>query len=319
MVTLAKVMPSPLVEAFVQGEGFINPTSRIDTIRAELLSTPYSICLERPKLLEEFWNSEEGRWSAKAEHPLVHRAMGLQYIFSHRLPRIYEDELIIGNMTSKRIAANYYIEGGSINILEDIARLGKRINPLKLTGMETAELLRIGLKNSFKSVGARALLKPGRLSYFLDFFRAKRHYVTEEAGVAHQVGNYWMVVHEGLHHPYAEAKQRLNEGKLADGSPLNADQLAFFRSVIITIEGIRKMAENLADEAEKMVGWPGVTQQRRAELLESAIACRRVPFEPARTYLEGLQATWIVHMAMNLEDFEPVSYTHLTLPTKRIV
>jgi len=304
MSTLPQVMPSTSSEALVPGEGFISPTSRIAAIRAELLSTPYSICLERPKLLEKFWSSEEGRRSAKAEHPLVHRAMALQYIFSHRQPRIYEGELIIGNMTSKRIAANYYIEGGSINILEDIARLGKRINPLKLTGRETAELLALGLRNTFKSVGARALLKPARLSYFLDFFRAKRHYVTEEAGVAHQVGNYWMVVHKGLHRPYAEAKQRLEEGKLADGSPLNADQLAFFRSVIITIEGIRKMAENLADEAEKMAGRPGVTQQRRAELLESAIACRRVPFEPARTYLEGLQATWIVHMAMNLEDFE---------------
>ena len=296
--------PSTASGSLIPGEGFISPTSRIAAIRAELLSTPYSICLERPKLLEEFWSSKEGHRSAKAEHPLVHRALALQYIFSHRKPRIYEGELIIGNMTSKRIAANYYIEGGSINILEDIARLGKRTIPLKLTGMETAELLRIGLRNTFKNVGAKALLKPARFSYFLDFFRAKRHFVTEEAGVGHQVGNYRMVVHEGLRRPYGEAKQRLDEGKLADGSPLNADQRAFFRSVIITIEGIRKMAENLAVEAEKMAGLSGVTEQRKADLLESALSCRRVPFEPARTYLEGLQATWLVHVAMNLEDFE---------------
>ncbi len=56
--------------------------------------------------------------------------------------------------------------------------------------------------------------------------------------------------------------------------PLNADQRAFFRSVIITIDGIRKMAENLAAEAERMASLPGVTEQRRAELLESA---RRLP------------------------------------------
>ena len=304
MSTLPQFKPSSPLDEFIPGEGFIKPTARIAAIRAELLSTPYSICLERPKLLEEFLRSHEGRLSAKAEHPLVHRALGLQYIFSHRLPRIYEGELIIGNMTSKRIAANYYIEGGSINILEDIARLSKRTIPLKLTGKETAELLGIGIRNAFKSVGARALLKPARLSYFLDFFRAKRHYVTEEAGVGHQVGNYSMVVQEGLRHPYAEAKQRLTEGKLADGSPLNADQRAFFRSVVITIEGIRKMAENLAAEAERLADLPGVTEQRRTELLESAVSCRRVPFEPAQTFLEGLQATWLVHMAMNLEDFE---------------
>ncbi|MEI6610811.1 MAG: hypothetical protein WCO53_13860, partial [Deltaproteobacteria bacterium] len=87
MFTLPQFKPSSPLDTFIPGESFINPTARIVAIRAELLSTPYSICLERPKLLEEFWSSKEGRLSARAEHPLVHRALGLQYIFFHRLPR----------------------------------------------------------------------------------------------------------------------------------------------------------------------------------------------------------------------------------------
>ena len=63
-------------------------------------------------------------------------------------------------MTSKRIAANYYIEGGSINILEDFFRLGKRTIPLKLSSLETAELLLMGLRNSFKSVAPRRCSNP---------------------------------------------------------------------------------------------------------------------------------------------------------------
>ena len=161
-------MPSAASEALVTGKGFISPTSRIAAIRAELLATPYSICLERPKLLEEFWSSEEGRRSAKEEHPLVHRALTLQYIFSHRQPRIYKDELIIGNMTSKRIAANYYIEGGSINIMEDIGRLRKRTIPLKLTGRETADLFRVGLRNVFKSwAPGRSSNPPAFLTFWI--------------------------------------------------------------------------------------------------------------------------------------------------------
>ena len=35
--------------------------------------------------------------------------------------------------------------------------------------------------------------------------------------MGHQVGNYRMVVHEGLCRPYEEARQRLEEGRLADG------------------------------------------------------------------------------------------------------
>ncbi len=284
--------------------GFIAATARTDEIRAELLATPYSICLERPRLLAEFRRSKEGRLAARTEHLLLQRALALKYVFSHRKPRIYNNELIIGNMTSKRIAANYYIEGGSINILEDLFRLNKRAVPLEMSRRETADLLITGLRNLFRSVGARALLRPGRISYFLDFFRAKRHFVTEEAGIGHQVGDYRMVVHRGLRSVYEEAAKRLEEGRLGDGSALDEDQRAFFRSIMITIEGIRQMAENLAVEAESLAAKPGVPDWRRAELLESAAACRHVPFEPARTYLEGLQAVWLVHVALNLEDFE---------------
>ena len=71
MATLPEVMPSSSSGESVPCECFVNPTARIASIRAELLSTPYSICMERPKLLEQFWRSKEGRQSAKTEHPLV--------------------------------------------------------------------------------------------------------------------------------------------------------------------------------------------------------------------------------------------------------
>ena len=83
------------------------------------MQTRYSICLERPELLEQFRKSPDGRKS-KSAHPLVRRAMAIAFILSRRAPKIYNDELIIGNMTSRRVAGNYYPEGGSINILEDL-------------------------------------------------------------------------------------------------------------------------------------------------------------------------------------------------------
>ena len=60
----------------------------------------------------------------------------LAYIYANRKPRIYDDELIIGNMSSKRIAANYYPEGGSVNILEDIFRLERRQIPIVMDASE---------------------------------------------------------------------------------------------------------------------------------------------------------------------------------------
>ncbi|MBM4445987.1 MAG: hypothetical protein FJ023_01370 [Chloroflexi bacterium] len=282
---------------------FFEPSERISSIKADLFATPYSICLERPGLLEEFWRSPDGR-KAKTEHPLVQRALALSYIFSHRKPHIYSGELIIGNMTSKRIAANYYPEGGSVNILLDIFRLERRRIPLKLTTREKWHLLGIGLRNIQRSVAGRTLLRFGRFSHFLDFFLAKRYFITEEAGIAHQVGGYWNVVHHGLRRADEMAAQCLEAGTTADGTPLTPDQRAFYRSVRITIDGIRQMAANLSDEAEWLAGAPGTTVERRVELQELASACRKVPYEPARNFQEGLQSCWLVHLALNLEDFE---------------
>ncbi len=86
-------------------------------------------------------------------------------------------------MTSKRVAANYYPEGGSINILEDLFRLEKRQIPIYLTAREKIQLAGIGIKTGLTSVGGKNLLWPGRISHFLDFFTAKRYFITEEAGM----------------------------------------------------------------------------------------------------------------------------------------
>lgn len=53
----------------------------------------------------------------------------------------------------------------------------------------------------------------------MDFFRAKRYYVTEEAGVAHQVGDYGSVVRDGLRKADERAASCLETGSLPDGTP----------------------------------------------------------------------------------------------------
>ncbi len=279
------------------------PTERIQRIREAVLREPRSICLERPRLLARFRRSREGR-AARREHPLVRRAMALRYLMAHRQPRLYDGELIAGNMTSKRVAGNYYPEGGSVNLLEDLPRLQSRTVPLHLTAREKAELAWLGVGGTTQAVGARALLRPGRARHFLDFFRARRYFITEEAGISHQVVDYDTVIHRGLRAPDEVAARALEDDRRPDGSPLDGDARAFYRSVRITVAGVRAMAQNLAAALDRAAAEPGLAPARRAELEAMAGHCRRVPHEPARTLWEGLQACWLVHVALNLEDFE---------------
>ncbi|MBU0995850.1 MAG: hypothetical protein KJ737_25425 [Proteobacteria bacterium] len=303
-ISLRDGIPQKMAEKiYPMFQPFNEPTERIACIRADIQKTPYSICLERPLLIRQFRNSLNGK-KAKSEHPLIRRAMMLSHILSNRVPRIYDNEFIIGNMTSKRVAANYYPEGGSVNIMEDLFRLKKRQVPIHLSFKETVQLGVIGVCTALSSVGGKALLRPGRVSHFLDFFRARRYFITEEAGIGHQVGNYRDVVENGLCRADHIAKACLDTGKLADGTFLSADQEAFFTSVRITIDGIKTMANHLSNAAEKEALKPGTDKIRKKELLNAANALRHVPYNPSRTFLEGLQACWLVHVAMNMEDFE---------------
>ncbi len=278
-----------------------NPTARIDRLRCQIESAPYTICLERPRLLAGFRKTRESR---SDRHPLIRRAQALAYIFSRRQPRIYDDELIVGNLGSKRISGNYYPEGSSFNILEDITRLDTRTVPLKLDLREKLELLRLGITLAGESLVAKALLKPGRLHHVRELLEPVRYFVTEQAGVSHQVGNFADIVRHGLERSWRQANTCLESDRCTDGSALDADQRAFYRALIITVNGIRAMAGRLANEATRLAENFPANSRRRLELERVAAACERVPFLPARNFQEGLQACWIMHVAMNLEDFE---------------
>jgi len=281
---------------------FFEPSERIQSIKQTLAESEYSICLERPTLLERFWKSSACN---KKDHVLVKRAKALAYVFSQRKPVIYQDELISGNMSSKRIAANYYLEGASSSILEDIFSLENRVVPLKLTKQEKLKLLSLSLRHSFKSVAGKTFFRPDRLAELSSsVLNAKRFIVTEEAGVSHQIGNYELVVHQGLISVYETARKCIDQCRTPTGDTLNNDQIAFYESTCITILGIKKMAENLGAEAMRIANSGMISAERRAELLSIAVACQHVPFRPSRTLQEGLQACWIIHVCLNLEDFE---------------
>jgi pyruvate formate-lyase/glycerol dehydratase family glycyl radical enzyme len=277
--------------------------ARIDRLREAVHAGGYSVCLERPELMLGFRRSEQGR-ALRDAHVYLRRAHTLAHVMGHRRPRIYPDELIFGNLTSKRMAANYYPEGASFHIVEDLFRLEDRAVPLRLSAREKWKLARLAVATFDQSVAYHALVRPGRLRHVRDLLRAERYIVTEEAGVAHQVGNYGRIVREGLVAADTLSADCLARGVAPDGSPLEDDQRAFYQAMRVTLAGMRRMAHNLANEAERISLAPETPSARRAELLAGAEALRHVPWFPARTYREGLQAAWLVHVAMSLEDYE---------------
>jgi hypothetical protein len=87
----------------------------------------------------------------------------------------------------------------------------------------------------------------------------------------------------------------------------------FLRAVIICCDAIYEFSHRYADEARRLAK-AETKKRRKKELLKIAEVCDWVPYNPARTFHEALQATWFSHMVEMIAESYPgpgISYGRL--------
>ncbi|MHB9133144.1 MAG: pyruvate formate lyase family protein [Armatimonadota bacterium] len=82
--------------------------------------------------------------------------------------------------------------------------------------------------------------------------------------------------------------------------PAQMPRTHFLRAAILSLRAAIRYAERHAEEAERQAAGD-VSPARRAELLEIARICRKVPAQPATTFYEALQSLWLTHLAIYFE------------------
>ena len=113
----------------------------------------------------------------------------------------------------------------------------------------------------------------------------------------HLIPNYPKALHIGWKGIAAEASAILGQ---PDSTP---EQRDLARAVGISATAVRLLMDRYADEAERQARQAD-DPARQAELLETARICLKVPWLPADTFPEALQALWTTHMmAMAAESY----------------
>lgn len=97
------------------------------------------------------------------------------------------------------------------------------------------------------------------------------------------------ILNEGAKAIIEEAKQCLAELRYESIDAI--EKRNFWEGVVIVFEAWVRFANRYADLAEKMAA-EETDPVRAAELLEMARICRKVPYEPAETFREAMQAFW---------------------------
>ena len=286
MSTMVKVDPA------VASHG---PSERVEKIKARFLATTPEICAERAKLITESYKETEGQPMS------LRRAKALEKILLGMSIRIEDDELIVGNQCSMPRSAPVYPEFSCDWLEGELDRLAKRSADVFLISEEVKKTLREDVFPYWK----------GRTNHEIATAMMKQEALDAGNAVVYTVGNYWFngvghisanygkVMSEGLNAVIAEAEAAKEKFDFADAHQMKS--LHFLESTIIANKAVIAFANRYADEAERLAA-AEQDATRKAELLEIARICRKVPAQPAETFMEAVQAFWFVHLIIQIES-----------------
>jgi formate C-acetyltransferase len=220
---------------------------------------------------------------------IIRKAKTLRHLLRHKSVRIYPDELIVGNMGSRRISAIIQPELSGVFMATDLLWIDKRkTTPLRISWRERLKLL-FGVFPYwlFRNMPVRAFSRRWRelLRYVLEQLKAAYYLINEAGGIGHFLPNYEKMLKLGVK-GYLETMA----GKEGD----------LYKAARVACEGLVDFAGRVADEAERLA-LEEKGDERAAELKEIARICRKVPYNPAETFHEALQSLWLTHMVVCLE------------------
>lgn len=258
---------------------------RFERVRRVLLSQGVQLCTERALLVTEFFRKHDN----PDEPVVIRKAKALRHLLQNKSVKIFDDELIVGNVGSHRKSVIIQPELAGAVMSEELLWMGRRKTnpytvPLKDKATLLLKVLPYWLTRNMVSKAFR-WYNPKLLRYVVDQLDASSYLINESGGIGHFLPGYDRMIAQGIR-GYMET---LDE----KGSALHA-------AALIACEGLADFAGRLSGEARRLATTEA-DQARRHELEEIARICARVPLEPAETLQEALQSLWLTHLAVCLE------------------
>jgi formate C-acetyltransferase len=261
------------------------PPDRFGRIKDTLLSSPVHLCPERALLVTEYFR----KFDDPKEPMVIRKAKALRHLLENKSVRIFDDELIAGNVGSKRKSAIIQPELSGVIMCEELLWMDRRkTNPHPISWPDRLRLLLKVIPYWLpRNMTSRAFkwYNPKLGRYIREQIFAAYYLINENGGIGHFLPDYGKMIRIGI------------KGYLETLDDSGGD---LHRAARIACEGLSAYAGRLSREAGRLASLE-TDPDRKSELLEIGRICAKVPHESAETFHEALQSLWLTHMVVCLE------------------
>lgn len=273
-------------------------TWRVQKAKERVLATKPSIDLENAGILTESFMKTEG------EPMVVRKAKGFRERCQRKTVFIWDDELIVGCAGSK-IRAGILCPDVCWPVLDnELDTISTRPQDPFLITEEDKKVFKDFIKPYWKgrsfqeawqarmSEDVRQLMDAAVINADLRAIR----------GPGELTAGYQWLITNGI----SGIRKRIEE-KLASldaTTPEGYDKAIYLNALLIVCDGIVTLAKRYAQLAERMAG-EEKDPRRKAELEKIAKICQWVPDNPPRTFEEALQAFYLYHICILMEQNAP--------------
>jgi formate C-acetyltransferase len=268
-------------------------TPRMKAYRESVLDKKPYIDAQRALLATESYKANQN------QPAVMKRALMLKNILEKMSIYIEDETILVGNQASSNKDAPIFPEYTMKFVLDELDLFEKRDGDVFYITEETKEQLRsiadFWENNNLRSRGDALI--PEEMQVYMDtgFFGMEGKL---NAGDAHIVVDYENVLKVGLKD--YERRAREYKENLDLTKPDSIDKYQFYKAVLIVIEAVRNFAKRYADLAREKAAT--ADEPRRAELLNIADVCEKVPYEPAGSFHEAVQSVWFIQLILQIES-----------------
>lgn len=266
-------------------------TPRVEKIRQNYVNTKPSISYERARIWTESFKRTEGQPAA------IRTAQAFYDTCNELCVNIFEGELIVGASGEFRKCGILTPEFAWKWVDDEMDNFPSRPqDPYEMTD-EQRKFVRENIfpywkgksvEDAFLARTSEETKKIGVDTGFLDTDSKWRNGIGEIS--PDYIDQLFPKGFGGIKREAEEYMAELNEA-----IPEDKDKMVFYRSIILVSDGIVRLANRYSEKAKEMAA-EEKDEARKAELLEIAEVCAKVPENPPSSFREALQFAWFVQL-----------------------